>query len=571
MKNLFYFLKQNLRLLLFRIIATGLMANGGLMAAAQNPHDLLTTAAPIARQVPPAAVKNVEQLSQQLCRYSDDDFEKVAVFFMWICRNIRYDDDLLQKIEQNDISENALNFSHQAPQVLSTGKAVCVGYSNLLQALCDAQGIACRTVIGSVTDDYGILQTTGHAWNVVKIQNVWYLIDNTWAAVAHENIQQNDSIFIHLFAADFFLASPKYFLPTHYPDDPMWQLVENPVTKAVFLQGKKKINKHLRQIPPQPFSFNDTIAAFERADIHTNTKAEVRRILQYDPANSRAYAILANYYIKESLLHYDYCTKTIENSRTKKQAADVGDLKQRIAAAEQCLQAAQDAYLNITDIETPEFALRQHNLNIIENNGKLLGELKSMVYNFDEAYGKSNFDIGYELSEQSAERHRVLSQRIADIQQMPPPDTLYLWQKNLQATDSLMLLAEYYFNKVLPSDSVHYNTAQQNIRTLRNNRQSLEKQQQDFTTLETARRAYEFFQQGLEQALMWKEERQKIKTMPSLQTQKYLKDTAKQAEQYFLLAVATYQQIPHDSSLWEMAQKNIAVAQSNIEVLKKQQ
>ncbi len=57
--------------------------------------------------------------------------------------------------------------------VLIDGAAVCNGYAETMYLLLNACGIECQVVVGKAENE-------NHAWNIVKIDGVWYQIDTTW-------------------------------------------------------------------------------------------------------------------------------------------------------------------------------------------------------------------------------------------------------------------------------------------------------------------------------------------------------------------------------------------------------
>ena len=61
---------------------------------------------------------------------------------------------------------------------LVTKKCVCEGYAKSLKYLANAVGIDCEIMQGKATNSTGT--TESHAWNCVKINNVWYEMDVTW-------------------------------------------------------------------------------------------------------------------------------------------------------------------------------------------------------------------------------------------------------------------------------------------------------------------------------------------------------------------------------------------------------
>lgn len=64
-----------------------------------------------------------------------------------------------------------------------------------------------------------------HAWNAVKLDGQWQLLDVTWAAGYVNDGHQ----FVHRFNDQYFLTPPEEFILDHFPKDPQWQLLAEPV------------------------------------------------------------------------------------------------------------------------------------------------------------------------------------------------------------------------------------------------------------------------------------------------------------------------------------------------------
>jgi len=93
-----------------------------------------------------------------------NDHEKVKVIHDWIVTHLQYD-KTLQK--------------YTAYEGLSTGSAVCQGYSLLTYKMLKESGIQNKIVEGAATPE-GSRTSQLHAWNLVLISGSWYHLDTTW-------------------------------------------------------------------------------------------------------------------------------------------------------------------------------------------------------------------------------------------------------------------------------------------------------------------------------------------------------------------------------------------------------
>ena len=160
----------------------------------------------------------LDQLVDYLVSWTDNDYLKVKSIHDWIVCNISYD------IEAYNNHEIKI----QDPGVtLRFRSAVCGGYSTLFNYMLRRANFESYYVSGyTFGTGRHTIQPGGiyvrHAWNCVKINDIWYLIDTTWNA---GYIQNNR--FVFAYTTRFFLADPYTFIRTHYPSAPGFLLLNN--------------------------------------------------------------------------------------------------------------------------------------------------------------------------------------------------------------------------------------------------------------------------------------------------------------------------------------------------------
>lgn len=107
----------------------------------------------------------VDTLLAEIITDDMSDYEKVKAIYDYMTYNIRYDYDHL-----ND-STYKLQFTAYAALVQKT--SVCQGYANLFYRLALECGIDARMIRGQANGG-------GHAWNIVELNDKYYLVDATW-------------------------------------------------------------------------------------------------------------------------------------------------------------------------------------------------------------------------------------------------------------------------------------------------------------------------------------------------------------------------------------------------------
>ncbi|MFN8117369.1 MAG: transglutaminase domain-containing protein [Bacteroidia bacterium] len=117
------------------------------------------------------------KLVKKLTKGKEGDMEKFDAIFTWVTANIKYDYAefyLPTAFHPSTIS-----------RILDKKRTICLGYSNLMDTLCKLAGITNVTVYGYAKDEFFDVHDTvyvhNHAWNAVKLDNLWYVYDATWS------------------------------------------------------------------------------------------------------------------------------------------------------------------------------------------------------------------------------------------------------------------------------------------------------------------------------------------------------------------------------------------------------
>ncbi|KAF8070480.1 hypothetical protein FPV67DRAFT_1022355 [Lyophyllum atratum] len=168
---------------------------------------------------PRHTVTSLDNLAYDLTEPFSYEIEKARAIFTWLHHNIAYDAD---SFFSGNIQAST------AESTLSSGLAVCDGYSGLFKSLAERVGIQTHKVTGhgkgvgyEITgpDQPVPAYSSGHAWNCAFLDGEWHLIDACWGAGALDG-----STYQQRFAPMWFTSGPTEFGRTHFPEDPSYQL-----------------------------------------------------------------------------------------------------------------------------------------------------------------------------------------------------------------------------------------------------------------------------------------------------------------------------------------------------------
>jgi transglutaminase-like putative cysteine protease len=189
---------------------------------------------PLVAEMPEAMQTSIDAVGSYLSSRFPDKKLRVKAIHDYVVQRLEYDYDALKLIEMGDYRNHPWP-SQDAEDVFARKKAVCAGYSRLMVALGKAAGIEIMYVTGWIRDSQRrlALDETGqpdlegvnHAWNAVKIDEHWYLIDATW-----NDPTGGTPTTTYLF------TPPKLMTYDHLPEDPAWQLRADPITLGDFVR-----------------------------------------------------------------------------------------------------------------------------------------------------------------------------------------------------------------------------------------------------------------------------------------------------------------------------------------------
>ena len=169
----------------------------------------------MAKNVPKGSSGTIELVVTHLNQHCKNDLEKVRAYYVWITDNIVYDVATYRAI----IKKSKQVKPQDAESVFKERLGVCAGYSALFRRMCSMSKIENCRVSGFAdpfsTSQYVKLVTDsiGHAWNAVRVDDSWGLIDATWGA---GHTAGNDE-WEKAFDANWFMAQPEMFAMNHMP------------------------------------------------------------------------------------------------------------------------------------------------------------------------------------------------------------------------------------------------------------------------------------------------------------------------------------------------------------------
>ena len=204
--------------------------------------------------IPIEATFSTMDISEYVNQNFITEKEKVYAIYKWVSSNIRYDTDSADIINLGPDKEAKITAA------LRRRKGVCENFAAVFNDICFKSGLT-SFVVDGYTKQNGRLDKAGHSWSAVNVDGEWLLCDPTWDESTGNS--------------KWFLVPPSEMILTHMPFDPIWQLLEYPVTHRQFNDGNY-FNTKNRSV----FNYKDSIAAYVKMDNLQKFNSTARRIEQ---------------------------------------------------------------------------------------------------------------------------------------------------------------------------------------------------------------------------------------------------------------------------------------------------
>ena len=119
----------------------------------------------------------------EIVNNTDDIIEKHKLIFKWITSNVTYlqADSDVGTVDFNDgeylLARLETNTTQNIYGAIVNKEAVCDGIADAYKYICNCCNLECVIVDGYIGD---LSENKYHAWNLVKVNDEWYMVDATW-------------------------------------------------------------------------------------------------------------------------------------------------------------------------------------------------------------------------------------------------------------------------------------------------------------------------------------------------------------------------------------------------------
>lgn len=187
---------------------------------------------PLVRTLPTSSQQSIQSVATYIVERERDPYLRAKALHDYVINHLTYDMDVLQTGQRPP---------QDARTVFATGKGVCEGYANLFTALAKSAGLEAATVYCKVRKDLAPIDDipawlraqamgydwTLHAWNAIKINDQWQIVDTTW-----DDLDQGRSS--TSYRAQYLMPAPEVMIVSHFPEQAAWQLINPALSESAF-------------------------------------------------------------------------------------------------------------------------------------------------------------------------------------------------------------------------------------------------------------------------------------------------------------------------------------------------
>ncbi len=177
--------------------------------------------------------KYLPELVQALLKGQTDDGIKMVILADWIADNIYYDQECFHD-GQNWCDTDAYG-------TLKNTSTVCEGYAQLFKEMARIAGLPVISSGGYVYGGavYGTVKLSRHAWNLVRLNDQWYLYDVTHNS--HNSLSKGKFTYAGFDNSHTLMNMEKVGVK-YYPDKALYQFIPQPQT---FEEYKKNLSSDI--------------------------------------------------------------------------------------------------------------------------------------------------------------------------------------------------------------------------------------------------------------------------------------------------------------------------------------
>jgi hypothetical protein len=212
----------------------------------------------------------ITSFTKKLLAPAKNDLEKIRAIYQFVTRYLTYDH------EATDGDRHRIN--QNIHDILLRKKGICWDYAALISSMAETADIPCLSIIGFSKDLHNpgaISDQPDHAWNLVKVDSHYYLLDATWES---NTLGQSD-LFKMTYHADYFLTPPELFIKNHFPSNDFFQLLSCPETFSQFIGSSLQVDRE----NDCAFNFRDSIDLFLSKTYADQKIAESAALYQHLP------------------------------------------------------------------------------------------------------------------------------------------------------------------------------------------------------------------------------------------------------------------------------------------------
>ncbi|MBE5732690.1 MAG: hypothetical protein E7353_06590 [Clostridiales bacterium] len=237
---------------------------------------------PTSGSVAETVLKNARSVLSVIIDEGMSDYEIALAIYDWVMYKNSYNNEVLTLTTERAVKHPAF-YLEGIMYSGSYGFAVCDGISKTYSLLCNMAGVECLRVVGEAGQNgaWG-----GHAWNKVKVDGNWYVVDATWGDVSmgisyKSGSYWNSSTYTDYYEMgmhNYFLVTDAFIKDNHKEDSDVYPktapIPYNHYAKRTMQSGENVVDMYVNETGEELKTKLDVIADAIVADVKAKNRVQ---------------------------------------------------------------------------------------------------------------------------------------------------------------------------------------------------------------------------------------------------------------------------------------------------------
>jgi hypothetical protein len=186
----------------------------------------------------PGRFRSEKKMATRIKKDFKQPEDRARAIYTWIALHVKYGKNKGKQLKsfryrtpERRKAYKVAYMERLSRNALKQRTGVCQDYAALfwkVSELCEMESAIISGHAKTEVYEIGKTPDDNHAWNAIRINNTWSLIDVTWAA---GYVDHKSKVFQQRFTGSYFMTPPDVFFLNHFPKDTTWLFADKTISE----------------------------------------------------------------------------------------------------------------------------------------------------------------------------------------------------------------------------------------------------------------------------------------------------------------------------------------------------